>query len=411
MRAHRIKTLQVSELNLIMLFLLLLCAPMLDYAFGGLFSFVDELSCLIICAWAFLRACENKLGTHEKRSIAYMVIICILGCFGNLLYGFQTNIFGVAVDLFTCIKLFICYLSARVVLKDRRNCLSAFQTISKIFLSFAFLGLILHVTGIVNMGSGRMMFGVPCYQFFFSHPTNLAAYCVGCAALLFVDTTPSRGWIVLSCILLIATQRAKAIAMAFVIIFLLFYNVAKRGDQAPSRWVFVLLGIGSAILAMDQIQEYFLTSTSARSLLMQAGVDIAFNCFPFGSGFASFATYMSGAYYSPLYYEYGLNSVWGLMPANPSFVSDSFWPAVIAQFGFFGTLLLILLLGELFKSISSDAKGKGVRFAAYGIIPIYLLILSTADASFFNFYGPYYALVVAAIVNLPSEQGASVLSA
>lgn len=110
--------------------------------------------------------------------------------------------------------------------------------------------------------------------------------------------------------------------------------MAKRGDQAPSRWVFVLLGIGSAILAMDQIQEYFLTSTSARSLLMQDGVDIAFNCFPFGSGFASFATYMSGAYYSPLYYEYGLNSVWGLMPANPSFVSDSFWPAVIAQFGF-----------------------------------------------------------------------------
>lgn len=66
MRAHRIKTLQVSELNLIMLFLLLLCAPMLDYAFGGLFSFVDELSCLIICAWAFLRACENKLGTHDE---------------------------------------------------------------------------------------------------------------------------------------------------------------------------------------------------------------------------------------------------------------------------------------------------------------------------------------------------------
>ena len=140
MRAHRIKTLQVSELNLIMLFLLLLCAPMLDYAFGGCsrlsMNYLVSLSALGL----FLRACENKLGTHEKRSIAYMVIICILGCFGNLLYGFQTNIFGVAVDLFTCIKLFICYLSARVVLKDRRNCLSAFQTISKIFLSFAFWG-------------------------------------------------------------------------------------------------------------------------------------------------------------------------------------------------------------------------------------------------------------------------------
>lgn len=59
----------------------------------------------------------------------------------------------------------------------------------------------------------------------------------------------------------------------------------------------------------------------------------------------------------------------------------------------------MVLLVELFKSISHDAKRGNVRFAAYGMIPLYLLILSTADASFFNFYGPFYALVIASIVN------------
>lgn len=187
--------------------------------------------------------------------------------------------------------------------------------------------------------------------------------------------------------------------MAFVILFFLVYSIIKRDDRKPSKFVFVFIAIGALIIGADQIQSYFLTPTSARSLLTQYGFAIAFQCFPLGSGFATFATYMSGVYYSPLYYEYGLNNIWGLSPAYPAFITDTFWPAVVAQFGFLGLAAFVVLLGSTFGSISADCRERGIRFMAYGTIPLYLLILSTSDASFFNFYGPFYALILGAIVN------------
>lgn len=389
----------LSDIAVVFLFLGLLFAPILDYAFGGFFSYVDELAAILLTTWALLSGKKNKTGVHERRAIVCLTLICVLGFLGNVAYGCQSNLFAIAVDLFTCVKIFVSYLSARIVLRGRESCLRAFQLIGKAFLAAALIGLALHIAGIVQMGSGRVMFGIPCYQFVFSHPTNLVAYCVGFIALMFVDSRPNRFWILTACVLLLASQRAKAIAFAFVVMFFLFYGIAKRDDRKPSKLIFLFLGFGAAFLAMDQIQLYFFDAASARALLMQDGLDIALRFFPLGSGFATFATYMSGAYYSPLYFEYGLNTVWGLWPTNPCFVSDSFWPAVIAQFGILGLIALVVLLVELFKSISRDAKKGNVRFAAYGMVPLYLLILSTADASFFNFYGPFYALVIASIVN------------
>lgn len=388
----------LSETFITLLFIALLCAPMLDEAFGGIFSYADEAITILLVLWATLARCGEKVGTYERRGLAALGLLCILGFVGNLVFGYQGNAFAIAVDFFTCIKIFVAYYSARVLLRGKRRCLKAFQAVGKVFLAAASCGLLLHVAGVVQLGSGRVTFGIPCYQFIFSHPTNLAAYCVGFSALMFAGEKPKNGWLVLACLILVSTQRAKAVAMAFILLFFLFYGASKRDDGKPSKFVFAFLAAGAVFLGMDQIQEYFLTSTSARSLLIQDGIAIAGQLFPFGSGFATFGTYMSGEYYSPLYYEYGLNAVWGLWPSNPTFVSDSFWPAILAQFGFIGLVALVYLLVEVCKSIAADAWAKGVRFAAYGTIPIYLLILSTSDSSFFNFYGPYFALAIAAIV-------------
>lgn len=388
----------LSEIIITIFFVVLLCAPMLDATYGGIFSYADEVIAILLVLWAFLARAREKIGIHERRALVALVLLCILGLIGNLVFGYQSSAFAIAVDLFTCIKIFVAYFAARVVLRGRGRCLKAFQVVGKLFLVAAACGLLLHVTGIIQLGSGRVTFGIPCYQFLFSHPTNLAAYCVGFSALLFAGKKPKTGWLVLACLILVSTQRAKAVAMAFVLLFFLFYSAAKQDDRNPSKLVFLFLGAGAVFLGMDQIQEYFLTSTAARSLLMQDGLAIAGQLFPLGSGFATFGTYMSGEYYSPLYYEYGLNTVWGLWPSSPSFVSDSFWPAILAQFGFVGLAVQLFLLVETGKSIATSAGKKGIRFAALGTIPIYLLILSTSDASFFNFYGPFYALAIAAIV-------------
>lgn len=399
MRAAYDKSPLLSDIAVVLIFLSLLAAPILDYAYGGIFSYFDEFAALLLVAWALLVKRHDKVGVYERRALVCLFLLCALGLSGNVAHGYQDSVLAVVIDLFTCIKIFVSYLAARVIMQGRGGCLRAFQFIGKVFFAAALMGLVLHVTGIMPMGSGRVMFGIPCYQFVFSHPTNLVAYCVGFIALMFVDSRPNRFWVLIGCILLLASQRAKAIAFAFVVLFFLFYGIAKKDDEKPAKSIFIFLALGAVVLTYDQIQLYYLDSTAARSLLNQDGLDIALRLFPLGSGFGTFATNMSGVYYSPLYYEYGLDAVWGLWPTNPAFVSDSFWPAVIAEFGLFGLFALIVLLVNLFKSISRDAKRGHVRFAAFGLIPLYLLVLSTADASFFNFYGPFYALAIAAIVN------------
>lgn len=89
----------------------------------------------------------------------------------------------------------------------------------------------------------------------------------------------------------------------------------------------------------------------------------------------------------------------GIVALQPDVCVGFFLAGILAQFGFIGLVVLVYLLVETGKSIAGDAGAKGIRFAAFGTVPIYLLILSTSDASFFNFYGPFYALTIAAIVS------------
>lgn len=404
MTAIKDNSLKLTEAFVVLMFLFLLVSPILDATYGGLFSYTDEIVTLILVGWAISRS--DPLDNHSRRAILLMVALCILGLVSNVFSQYQKNYFAVFVDLFTCMKFFAAVIAARIVLSDKGRVFASFVFIGKIFIICSLLCLGLHVAGLVNFGSGRVMFGIPCYQFLYSHPTNLAAYCVGFFALFFYTKKIQTGWIIALVLILLSTQRAKAIGMAFVVLFFVFYSSATKNDERPSIFVFAFLIAGVIAVGYDQIQEYFLNGTAARSLLASDGVDIAIDSFPLGSGFATFATYMSGEYYSPLYYYYGLNSVWGLFPANPVFVSDSFWPAVIAQFGLIGLVLVVWIMKEVYQSISMRAKAQGLRFAAYGIIPLYLLILSSSDASFFNFYGPFYALILGVIV-APQKQVAN----
>ena len=56
-----------------------------------------------------------------------------------------------------------------------------------------------------------------------------------------------------------------------------------------------------------------------------------------GSGLATYATYSSGpdVSYSDLYYDYGINLLWGLSPTYGDFIADTFYPE-LAQFGLLG---------------------------------------------------------------------------
>lgn len=125
-------------------------------------------------------------------------------------------------------------------------------------------------------------------------------------------------------------------------------------------------------------------SSYARYQLLVKSVEIAIDHFPFGSGFASFASYFSGVFYSPLYSIYGISNVFGLGAGGTWFVSDSFWPMILAQFGWIGLFAFCVALLILFNSVQQLHKISHAYYTSGLSILAYLVIASAAESAFVN---------------------------
>ena len=140
--------------------------------------------------------------------------------------------------------------------------------------------------------------------------------------------------------------------------------------------------VAIVIVAWQKISLYFYQALSdssnidedmvARFVLYRTSPEIIRDYFPFGSGFASFATHSSGEYYSDIYMKYGIDNVWGISKGYTSFVSDTYYPS-LAQFGVIGIILFVLFwLYIISKSINLYKKSAFTM--SQQIITIFLII-------------------------------------
>ena len=182
--------------------------------------------------------------------------------------------------------------------------------------------------------------------------------------------------------------------MIFIILFLyvvVFNPMLQKNasNHALLKRIFspvFLIPCAVAIVALagDQIELYFGDSSTARSYLLDGGIRIFLDYFPFGTGFGTYGTEAAGAYYSPLYTEYGLSSHWAL-GADGSELTDTFWPAILAEFGAIGFVLylvpLAIMLSQIIRSCSND---RDLLITAVFFVS-YTLIASTATGVYFSY--------------------------
>ena len=71
-------------------------------------------------------------------------------------------------------------------------------------------------------------------------------------------------------------------------------------------------------------------------------------------------------------------------PVENMFLSDSFWPCILGQFGFFGLVLMCCVIFVFMKkAVKMLKRDKREGFVPF-MIMLYLLISSFAETSFFN---------------------------
>lgn len=151
--------------------------------------------------------------------------------------------------------------------------------------------------------------------------------------------------------------RSKYFGQYILVMTMLFYYQPQMFSQITLKRVVVGICIFALVIvaAWQKIHYYFiqgledvlsqgsledLSESFARPLLYITGGQILYDYFPFGSGMASFGSYASATSYSSLYFDYGLDKVWGLSPSYSEFICDAYYPT-LCQFGVVGICLFI----------------------------------------------------------------------
>jgi hypothetical protein len=178
-----------------------------------------------------------------------------------------------------------------------------------------------------------------------------------------------------------------------------------------------MLGI-MILVAWEKIDVYFYQVLNgeleedlvARFILYATMPMVLIDYFPFGSGFASFATYSSGVYYSHLYDKYGISGVWGISRDYYAFVADTYYPA-LAQFGVMGLILYASFWLYLFakaRTFYMVAKEENkCNFVLIILIISYIAIEGIADATFTSYRGFFVMMLAAAALTEMKERSAT----
>ena len=371
------------ELLALIAFNLLLFQPIIEIILPP-FSYYDEiLAVSSLLSLFFSMAMRKSRFTREmKIALCLLFAIVVIGLFGNFLSGIVSDTFFILVDILACSKFFIIYFALKSILGNTSYFVSYMARESKVLLVLMLACLVINQFVDIGM-TYEMRYGLKAFQFVFIHPTHMVTLSLACMAFIYSDA--SNGWkkyIGIALVLMAMSLRSRWVALALVIVLIIIF-VKKGSTRAP----FVVIGVGSVsafLVGQAQMSVYYgSASESARGHLMTTALSVFQNFFPLGAGFASFGSGVTKTIYSPLYYQYGLQNVYGLAPNNPSYLTDTFWPVVLAQFGFLGLIIWLLLLIMLVVDFYRLGIASGMLVLSLTMIAA-ILISTTASGSIFS---------------------------
>jgi hypothetical protein len=174
----------------------------------------------------------------------------------------------------------------------------------------------------------------------------------------------------------------------------------------------ILIGLGmvsiALLVAWQKISYYFYDAMTgsndvdkdmiARYVLYAVMPEILNDYFPFGSGLASFATNTSAVFYSNIYVQYGIDSVWGLSKSYPDFISDTYYPS-LAQFGYAGIVLYISFWINIFiRIIKYYKRTKNIDNMIIALLILVFLTIEGTTASTFIAQGGFFVMMLLGLI-------------
>lgn len=404
------------------LFIILVLENIIE-KFIPVFAYLDE-SITILCGILILLKLSRPIKINKTyiKIGACFVIIALLGLISNMIFQIQDELIAVLKDVLAFSKFYVIFLASLICfgngIKERsykRMC-----SFSKLYVVVLFAFAVLNVLLDLGMDDGYR-YGIKTYMFLYSHPTFMVSSVIAiCTILVAEGKRKNMPYIVMAGVVIAAGLRNKGLIYLFVLVvtsvilkgFPGFRGKLKKFQLTKKRKFQVSVGVLCACaigfyFAKSKILAYVSWGlTAARPALYIVSLSIMRDYFPLGSGFGTFASSLSGEYYSPLYYMYGIQNVSGLeRDLGYAYIADTFWPYIFGQFGVFGTLIYFLSLYYVARCIISKYQGDKYKFIASLSLFIYLVTGCFVESMMTNSFIALYALILGLYLNVNKKNG------
>lgn len=361
--------------------------------FGQFFTYTDELFLVVTIPALLIQFCRGKkiIGTSI---ILSLIIILIFGFFSSVVNDVSLVITLQGAFLLTKGLLYaFIFVNISFTEQDIQKYIHVFKYISIFVLVFAFIDLLIPTLWreFVNINSDvDYRFGsLPSVQSIFNNPSVYGWFMIfaGMFALSKYKIIGENKYLIFSLLFFavsLLSFRFKT-TMSIFVILLIFYLLF--GSRKVLAYILPIAIIGSVFFLFTgdyilnfinfTIERYLSGdwNDTARTALYYVSVLVANDNFPFGAGFGQYGGFIAAEEYSPVYYQYGLNNIYGLFPEDPKYATDTYWPNILGEIGYLATIALalffIILIFKLLKSyklIKNATMQIIVLFSAFVII-------------------------------------------
>lgn len=401
------KSTLIQPSSLVCLYFMVLSLTFLFVDQAGQTTLLDELFLMAIFPVGLIGLYKNffSIGLPARLITTYFIAsavssFAILASRDDI--PFAAPLLGLLLDM-----KFVIFLGALLYLsrRSKKNCDEKIVALCKVIVFIAFLNSIFFLRDIFiggNSLSGISLSKNNIYGYIpiglFPHKLYAAAICalalISTVTLYLMRNKQKYLWasVFFACLLILSSS-LKELAVILAILLMALASLRKKSRSATSRAInfylvgfivlptfFFLFGAELEYLISNRINIY-LIEENTRAALHIKSVQIASDYFPLGSGAGTFSSQPSRSiYFSPIYYEYGMNMFYGASEENSSYLMDSGWPKFLAEAGWIGGLSYFLAyLISLFSLLVSFLK-RPTAVNTFGVL-VGTLVFSSALGS------------------------------
>lgn len=346
----------------------------------GTFSYGDEIiSILFFLYFLYCKLSYMKVRKTDSIILSCVIIIILIGLGGNFIYSFQTNMYVICLDILSSFKYIFLFLGLNEFLNNKERNLNGLVVF--LFSIYKLYMLIMFACAIANqfMDIGMSVeyrYGIKGFSFITYIPGIVISHCSYFLLFLLKEKKDRYYfWSIIAIFVMISTLKSRAFILAAAYIFIIIARDKKIKINKMHVCVILLVLL---IIGYPQFKVYFILNKSPRYVFLHNSIVLANNYFPFGTGFSTYGTGTAAHHYSLVYYMLGFDKLYGMGPEGNMFLCDTFFPAMLGQFGYIGFVIYVFLMAYFSYLVISKTQKNSIYVSIYFIIIIWISSIQSA---------------------------------